>query len=106
MTPRMKETLDFVRGFISEHGYSPSFDEIAEAIGLKSKSGVNRLVCALSDRGHVTVLPGKRRSIAVVHGYTGVNLQQMIAKLPPWRRARVLALTLELIEKEHEAINA
>ena len=51
MTLRQKEALDFIRGFWGQNGYAPSYDQIAEAMGIRSKSGVHRVVTCLVDRG-------------------------------------------------------
>lgn len=59
----MRECLDFVRDFIAEKGYSPSFTEIGGAIGLKSKGGVHSLIRQLKERGMVEYLPHRARSV-------------------------------------------
>ena len=51
MTPRQRDALAFIRTFIAATGTSPSYDEIAVALGLKNKSGVHRLVLALVEQG-------------------------------------------------------
>jgi repressor LexA len=66
MTPRQFELLTFVRTYVAEHGYSPSYSEMATAIGLGSKSGIHRLVTALAERGHISRLPNRQRSIRVI----------------------------------------
>jgi len=53
MTPRQKQCLDFIARHIGERGTSPSYREIAAALGLASTSSVSRLVVALIDRGHL-----------------------------------------------------
>lgn len=66
MTPRMREVYDFVDAFIRQNGFSPSYDEIGEAIGACSKSAIHRAVKALAERGHIRVLKGRSRSIEIV----------------------------------------
>ncbi len=63
LTKRQHQCLDFIEGFIDEHGYSPSYYEIMLGVGITSKSVVYGLVNNLEDRGHITRLPGKGRSI-------------------------------------------
>jgi len=63
VTKRQQDLLVFLRRYIGEHGYSPSFDEIKDELGLASKSGVHRLVNGLKDRGFIRVLHGQSRSI-------------------------------------------
>lgn len=61
---RQKDALDFIRSFISEHGYAPSYREIGEAIGV-GRSRVAAIVRGLDKRGHIRRLPGKARAIEV-----------------------------------------
>ena len=70
MTPRHKECLDFIAEYWRENGFAPSFDEIREGLGAKSKSSVSSLVSQLERRGHVTRIPNLARSVRVVaeHG--------------------------------------
>lgn len=65
MTPRQAEALTFIRSFIADHGHSPSYVEMCDGFGLRSKSGVHRLVYALRDQGHISLADGRARSIAV-----------------------------------------
>ncbi|NNV20559.1 hypothetical protein EHE22_08990 [Ochrobactrum pseudogrignonense] len=64
-TPRQKQAYDFIRSFIDKEGYGPSYQEIQEALGLNSKSGVHRLVEGLEQRGLIVRRPGLRRSISL-----------------------------------------
>jgi repressor LexA len=66
MTPRQSATLDFVRDFWEEHNFSPSYDEIREGIGLKSKSGVWFLLNALEQQGYVVRTFNESRSVTPV----------------------------------------
>ena len=65
MTPAMREAYDFICTFISDKGYSPTYKEIGEAIGVKNKSGVHRIVNALQDRGYISILASRPRSIEI-----------------------------------------
>lgn len=66
LTRRQQEVLDFIRAYVAEHQYSPTFDEIADFVGLDSKSGVHRIVHGLVDRGAIRLLPRQARSIEIV----------------------------------------
>ena len=67
LTKRQAEVLAFIRCFIAANGYSPSFREIcAGALDGKSTENAHRIVHALRDRGAITFLEGKRRSISVL----------------------------------------
>ena len=66
LTPKQHELLMFIHERIKETGVSPSFDEMKEALGLGSKSGIHRLVTALEERGFVQRLPHRARALEVV----------------------------------------
>lgn len=67
MTPRQKDLLEFIRSYSSESGgIAPSYDEMKNAIGVASKSGINRLVCGLEERGLIRRLKQRERSIVVI----------------------------------------
>lgn len=68
MTPRQRSLLDFVASYQDEHGYSPTYQEIAQHIGLASKSGVRRMVESLLARGYLRMEGGyaARRALVVV----------------------------------------
>lgn len=64
-TRRQKDCYDFIAARIAETGISPSFDEMADALGLRSKSGIHRIITALVERGKIVRLPNRARSIAL-----------------------------------------
>jgi repressor LexA len=66
LTPRQNEALTFIAGYVAARGYSPTLDEIAAHLGLAAKSGAHRIVCALIERGALTMLPNRARSIQIV----------------------------------------
>jgi len=66
MTPRQKDCLDFISSHWLEKGYAPSYDEIKEALGAKSKSSVAALVSKLEERGYIQRMPNLARSIRLV----------------------------------------
>jgi hypothetical protein len=65
VTRRQNEVLSFINKYCLEYGYSPSYQEIADALGIGSKSGVKRLVDGLIDRGRLEMLPRRSRSMVV-----------------------------------------
>lgn len=65
MTRRQKELFDYICGYWAERGYAPSYEEMALAMGIVSKSGIHRMVKALTERGFVNSLPGKARSVVL-----------------------------------------
>jgi repressor LexA len=66
VTLRQKLVLEFVAKYCAEHGHSPSYQEIGDAVGIASKSGVKRLVDALVERGRLETMPRRARSLVVV----------------------------------------
>src|SRR5207249_2520937 len=66
LTAKQRELLLFIDSRLKESGISPSFDEMREALDLKSKSGVHRLISALEERGFIRRLPNRARALEVV----------------------------------------
>lgn len=66
LTRKQHELLYFIHDRLSETGVSPSFEEMKEALDLKSKSGVHRLISALEERGFIRRLPNRARALEVV----------------------------------------
>lgn len=58
--------LDFIREFIDEKGYPPSYREMCAAAGVKSTRSVSRYLEILRDEGHVDWTPGKRRTLRLL----------------------------------------
>ena len=63
LTSKQKELLMFIHERLKETGVPPSFDEMKEALDLKSKSGIHRLITALEERGFVRRLPHRARAM-------------------------------------------
>ena len=66
LTKKQHELLIFIHGHLAENGVSPSFDEMKEALGLKSKSGIHRLITGLEERHFIRRLPHRARAIEVI----------------------------------------
>src|SRR5690242_1717102 len=66
LTAKQRELLIFIDGRLKQDGVSPSFDEMREALELKSKSGVHRLISALEERGFIRRLPNRARALEVL----------------------------------------
>lgn len=82
MTPRQKQAYDFIRSFIDEKGYGPSYEEIQEALGLHSKSGVHRIIEGLEERDLIARRPGIRRSIAMKPAFNAdYHLRRVLSAL-------------------------
>jgi repressor LexA len=66
LTRKQRELLVFIHTRIEADGVSPSFDEMKEALELKSKSGIHRLITALEERGFIRRLPHRARALEVL----------------------------------------
>ena len=66
LTAKQRELLLFIDKRLGEDGISPSFDEMREALDLKSKSGVHQLISALEERGFIRRLPNRARALEVI----------------------------------------
>ncbi len=66
LTNKQHELLIFINERIREGGISPSFDEMKDALDLKSKSGIHRLINALEERGFIRRLPNRARALEVL----------------------------------------
>lgn len=66
LTAKQRELLQFIHDRLQASGVSPSFDEMREALDLKSKSGVHRLISALEERRFIRRLPNRARALEVV----------------------------------------
>lgn len=66
LTRKQHELICFISDRLAETGVSPSFEEMKEALDLKSKSGVHRLISALEERGFIRRLPNRARALEVL----------------------------------------
>jgi repressor LexA len=66
LTKKQSELLRFIHERLKETGVPPSFDEMKDALDLRSKSGIHRLVMALEERGFIRRLPNRARALEVV----------------------------------------
>ncbi len=66
LTRKQHELLMFVHQRLKEAGVPPSFDEMKDALDLRSKSGIHRLIKALEERGFIRRLPNRARAIEVL----------------------------------------
>ena len=66
LTKKQYELLVLIDNKLKENGVPPSFEEMKDAVGLKSKSGIHRLITGLEERGFIRRLPNKARAIEVL----------------------------------------
>lgn len=71
LTSKQHELIQFIQTRLEETGISPSFEEMKDALDLKSKSGVHRLISALEERGFIRRLPNRARALEILKYSTG-----------------------------------
>jgi len=76
LTRKQHELITFIQNRLEESGISPSFEEMKDALDLKSKSGVHRLISALEERGFIRRLANRARALEVIKTPEGSVLRQ------------------------------
>jgi len=66
LTRKQHDLLTFINSRLNESGVSPSFEEMKDALALKSKSGVHRLINALEERAFIRRLPNRARALEIL----------------------------------------
>ena len=66
LTRKQRDLLEFIHKRVQRDGVPPSFDEMKEALDLRSKSGIHRLITALEERGFIRRLAHRARAIEIV----------------------------------------
>ena len=92
LTVKQHELLSFIHDRLAATGVSPSFDEMREALDLKSKSGVHRLISALEERQFIRRLPNRARALEVV------KMPEVNAPVPLVPRPTVITAANDTIE--------
>jgi len=82
LTPKQHELLCFIHHRLEETGVSPSFEEMKEALDLKSKSGIHRLINALEERQFIRRLPNRARALEVLKLAEGMDRPKPAAASP------------------------
>lgn len=82
LTRKQHELIRFIQARLEETGVSPSFEEMKEALDLKSKSGVHRLISALEERGFIRRLPNRARALEVLRQPEDVSTKVAAARSP------------------------
>ena len=92
LTRKQAELLRFIHERLKEAGVPPSFDEMKDALDLRSKSGIHRLITALEERGFIRRLPNRARAIEVI------KLPESVAHVISSGAARARGFTPSVIE--------
>lgn len=102
LTAKQHELIRFIQQRLEETGISPSFEEMKEALDLKSKSGVHRLISALEERGFIRRLPNRARALEVLK-----QPEDTVSSAPRARAANdmVRAATRPAASRQSEAAN-
>ena len=66
LTQRQHQLLQFIQVYLGNHGVPPSFEEMRDALKLKSKSGIHRLITGLEERGYIRRLQYRARALEVI----------------------------------------
>jgi len=74
LTQRQHQLLQFIHGYLRDHGVPPSFEEMRVALRLKSKSGIHRLITGLEERGYIRRLPYRARALEVTRLPNGARV--------------------------------
>jgi repressor LexA len=82
LTRKQHELIRFIQVRLEETGVSPSFEEMKEALDLKSKSGVHRLISALEERGFIRRLPNRARALEVLRQPDDVSAKVVAPAAP------------------------
>ena len=82
LTRKQKELLDYLTAHVEAHDVPPSFDEMRDALGLASKSGIHRLVSGLEERGYIRRLANRARAIEILRPASGAlsDVSRAVAK--------------------------
>jgi repressor LexA len=102
LTRKQFELLRFIHERLTEAGVPPSFDEMKDALDLRSKSGIHRLITALEERGFIRRLPNRARAIEVIklpdsvaHGIGGTRARGFTPSVIEGNLGRVRAASEE-----------
>ena len=105
LTHQQTTLLRFIESYSAQHGVCPSFDEMRDALGLRSKSGVNRLVTALEERRAIRRLPNRARAIEVVRDAGGPDIAVTVDQAGHAAVALSDRVTVEWLRHHRDAID-
>ena len=94
LTRKQSELLNYLVQHAEEHEVPPSFDEMRDALGLASKSGIHRLVSGLEERGYIRRLANRARAIEILRPSGSSSISRAVT-------AAVEAVSLPLLSLIH-----
>jgi repressor LexA len=83
LTKKQHELLVFINERLQDSGVCPSFDEMKDALGLKSKSGIHRLITALEERGFIRRLPHRARALEILRLTDNITTSDSTSSFAP-----------------------
>ena len=105
LTKKQKELYDYLNNYISRNKISPSFEEMKNAVNLKSKSGIHRLITSLEQRGFIKRLKHRARAMEIIKkiSNSGENLNSSLEI--PLLGSIAAGDPIDAIENPEEVIN-
>jgi len=82
LTKKQKELFVYLSDYISSNDISPSFEEMKNAVNLKSKSGIHRLITSLEQRGYIKRLKHKARAMEITKELPNINSEENFLNIP------------------------
>ena len=79
LTKKQKELFVYLNNYISSYDISPSFEEMKNAVNLKSKSGIHRLITSLEQRGYIKRLKHKARAMEITKNLPNKNVNNIVS---------------------------
>ena len=110
LTKKQKELFDYLSNYISKNSISPSFEEMKDAVNLRSKSGIHRLITSLEERGFIKRLKHKARAMEITKKTTNNfsnfdNHNENSSVLIPLLGSIAAGDPIEAIENPDEFVN-
>ena len=105
LTKKQKELFDFLKEYIKKNQISPSFEEMKEAVNLKSKSGIHRLITSLEQRGFIKRLKHRARAMEIIDKVTNVDNFHMESVNIPLIGDIAAGAAIEAIENSNDFIS-
>ena len=103
LTRKQLELFDFIQKYTAENGVAPSFDEMKDYMGLKSKSSIHRLISALEKKEAVHRLPRQARAIELGLPQA-IDIANDVVQIPLYGKIAA-GLPIEAIADEHETVS-
>ncbi len=105
LTKKQKELFDYLKEYISSNQISPSFEEMKEAVNLKSKSGIHRLITSLEQRGFIKRLKHRARAMEIIEKDSNIDKLNIESISIPLIGAIAAGEAIEAIENTNDFIS-